>query len=114
MHLARILKDCVLSYLRGELEFEFDEVVFWAQLSQLVCAWCVCMRPVLGLTYRQAVKAARRASASRNQRSSGIRAFMAAQRKAAAEEQAAVTAARAAPAVEGHAVVSTGAFPYNP
>jgi hypothetical protein len=69
---------------RGLLEFAFTEAAFWEQLEHIVQSWLALMRPIMGLTFRQASKAARSAALSRRKKSQGIRAFMAAQRAAAA------------------------------
>ena len=63
------------------LGFEFREAEFWSQLEDLVRNWFLCMRPVMSLTFRQAAKAARSAALSQRKKPSGLRAFMAAQRK---------------------------------
>jgi hypothetical protein len=72
------------------LGFTFSEESFWHQLDNIVSSWLAIMNPVFGLTFRQASKAARSAALSRRKKSSGIRAFMAAQRAAAASTEAAV------------------------
>lgn len=75
---------------QGRLGFTFSGESFWHQLDNIVSSWLAIMNPVLRLTFRQASKAARSAALSRRKKNAGIRAFLAAQRAAAAVSEATV------------------------
>lgn len=87
--MSAVLQQLCEADTKGLLGFEFSEEKFWRQLDDIVSSWLTLMNPVLGLTFRQGSKAARSAALSRRKKSEGIRAFMAAQRAAAAATEVA-------------------------
>ena len=110
--LSDVLRQLNEAGLKGELGFEFSESVFWKELEELVARWFTCMSPVMGLTFRQAAKAARSAALSRRKQSLGVRAFMAAQR---AKNNPDVKPAEAPSAIaaEGRAAEKTSVEEYS-